>query len=165
MDSRKAISPILATVILIAVTLVIAIGVIGWIMGVWGSIGGPSESLTVTGGRTAIAKSGASFSFNITITNKGTAAGNLSRVEVSGIGSDNKCSSLAGTSGKDYDGTCTTDLRYLRIRPGGTVTLNITITGSGLSGFTCIEGATYSVNVYTATGNVYPTQVSIFRCK
>jgi len=36
MKLNKAISPILATVILIAVTLVIAIGVIGWIMGIWG---------------------------------------------------------------------------------------------------------------------------------
>ncbi|MEM2659536.1 MAG: archaellin/type IV pilin N-terminal domain-containing protein, partial [Zestosphaera sp.] len=39
MKLNKAISPILATVILIAVTLVIAIGVIGWIMGIWGSFG------------------------------------------------------------------------------------------------------------------------------
>jgi flagellin-like protein len=47
MKAKKGISPILATVILIAVTLVIAVGVIGWVMGIWGSIG-RTEMLSVT---------------------------------------------------------------------------------------------------------------------
>ena len=36
---RRGIEPIIAVVILVAVTLVIAIGVIGWIMGWWGAFG------------------------------------------------------------------------------------------------------------------------------
>ncbi|MCC5990666.1 MAG: hypothetical protein LM558_04090 [Thermosphaera sp.] len=47
MKTKKGISPILATVILIAVTLVIAVGVIGWVMGIWGSVG-RTEMLSVT---------------------------------------------------------------------------------------------------------------------
>jgi len=39
MNLSKGIEPIIAVVILIAVTLVIAIGVIGWIMGWWGTLG------------------------------------------------------------------------------------------------------------------------------
>ena len=35
----RGIEPIIAVVILVAVTLVIAIGVIGWIMGWWGTMG------------------------------------------------------------------------------------------------------------------------------
>jgi len=35
----RGIEPIIAVVILVAVTLVIAIGVIGWLMGWWGTLG------------------------------------------------------------------------------------------------------------------------------
>jgi len=40
----RGIEPIIAVVILVAITLVIAIGVIGWIMGWWGTFGA-TESL------------------------------------------------------------------------------------------------------------------------
>ncbi|MEM2021528.1 MAG: archaellin/type IV pilin N-terminal domain-containing protein [Zestosphaera sp.] len=83
MKTYKGISPILATVILIAVTLIIAIAVIGWIMGVWGSMGGPSESLVVTGSSATC--SGSSLEFEVSITNKGTADAVISRVEVLGL--------------------------------------------------------------------------------
>jgi flagellin-like protein len=36
---RKAISPIIATVILIAVTLAIGVAIAAWIMGLWGGMG------------------------------------------------------------------------------------------------------------------------------
>jgi flagellin-like protein len=43
---RKAISPIIATVILIAVTLAIGVAIAAWIMGIWGGMGG-TESLKI----------------------------------------------------------------------------------------------------------------------
>lgn len=43
---RQGISPILASVIIIAVTIVIAIGVIGWVMGLWSGFGS-TESLQI----------------------------------------------------------------------------------------------------------------------
>lgn len=36
---RKGISPIIATVVLVAVTLVIAVAIVSWLMGIWGSFG------------------------------------------------------------------------------------------------------------------------------
>ncbi|MDW8086304.1 MAG: archaellin/type IV pilin N-terminal domain-containing protein [Ignisphaera sp.] len=42
----RGIEPIIAVVILVAVTLVIAIGVVGWIMGWWGTFGA-TESLRI----------------------------------------------------------------------------------------------------------------------
>jgi len=51
---RRGISPVIATVILIAVTLAIGIAVAAWLMGVWGGLGGgeqlriyPESTLTV----------------------------------------------------------------------------------------------------------------------
>ncbi|MEM4959739.1 MAG: archaellin/type IV pilin N-terminal domain-containing protein, partial [Nanopusillaceae archaeon] len=42
----RGIEPIIAVVILVAITLVIAIGVIGWIMGWWGTFGA-TESIKI----------------------------------------------------------------------------------------------------------------------
>jgi len=151
MDSRKAISPILATVILIAVTLVIAIGVIGWIMGVWGSIGGPSESLVVTGGGTAIGRTN-SLRFNLTINNKGTAPATLSRIEVVGLGSTSTACNYT---------TTWVPCSQCTIPAGKTAFINASISAS----FTCVVGTTYNVNVYTQAGNVYSTVIRIINCK
>jgi len=137
MRSNKAISPILATVILIAVTLVIAIGVIGWIMGIWGSLGGPSESLVVVGSSATCSSN--ELKFNLSITNKGTADAVIKKVEVLGIGS-------------------TTTISPTTI-PRGTST-DITVTVS-VPRDCPAPGSTYQVNVYTAAGNVYSTVIKI----
>ena len=44
---RKGISPVIATVIIVAVAVAISIAVVGWIMGLWGSIAGGTESLKI----------------------------------------------------------------------------------------------------------------------
>jgi len=158
MDLRKAISPILATVILIAVTLVIAIGVIGWIMGIWGSLGGPSESLVVTGGGTGVGKDGKLY-FSLTIVNKGSGTAKLSRIEVSGIGSTTTyCGS--GVTEVDQCSSLTTPLDQVEIPPGRSDTI-LTAVGQG---YTCVAGATYNVNVYTQAGNVYSTVIRVTDC-
>jgi len=167
MDTRKAISPILATVILIAVTLVIAIGVIGWIMGIWGSLGGPSESLVVTGGGTAVVREDTYvLRFNLTIVNRGSAIATLSRIEVPGVGSV----STGATSGSDSSGVgCNyTSSKWVscsdvKIEPGKSALINVSISVPGT--FTCVGGATYNVNVYTQAGNVYTTVVRVVDCR
>jgi len=139
MKLNKAISPILATVILIAITLVIAIGVIGWIMGIWGSLGGPSESLVVVGGSATCSDD--TLTFTLSVTNKGTAPAVIKRVEVLGISG----TPTIGTGGTTVSGGTSTD---------------ITVTVSGLQGCPA-PGSTYQVNVYTAAGNVYSTVIKI----
>ncbi|MEM2004695.1 MAG: archaellin/type IV pilin N-terminal domain-containing protein [Zestosphaera sp.] len=133
MKLNKAISPILATVILIAVTLIIAIAVIGWIMGVWGSLGAPSESLSVVSGQIKCAN-GVFSQLELTIINKGNADSKISKVEVVGF----TTTTAAGTVGKGSSTTIT----------------------AGLSGSGCMLGASYDVKVYTEAGNVYPGRVS-----
>jgi len=79
---NKAISPILATVILIAVTLVIAIGVIGWIMGIWGTFG-TTETIQIY----PDSKLYSDGTIELHVKNTGTAAATIFKIEVVGVDS------------------------------------------------------------------------------
>jgi len=45
---KKGISPVIATVILVAVALVLAVALAGWVMGIWGGLGS-TEALQISG--------------------------------------------------------------------------------------------------------------------
>jgi flagellin-like protein len=81
MRTKKGISPILATVILIAVTLVIAVGVIGWVMGIWGSIG-RTELLSVT----PIKLDSSNNKLELLIINQGQITAKINSITVEGLG-------------------------------------------------------------------------------
>ena len=130
MNTRKAISPILATVIIIAVTLVIAIGVIGWIMGIWGSFGS-TESLQIYPD-SYINVSNKSLVLHVK--NTGTAASKITKIEIVGVVS--------------------LDVSY-SLSPGEEKTF--TPTSSKIED--CTPGTSYQVKVYTAAGNVYSAVV------
>ena len=131
MNARKGISPVLATVIIIAVTLVIAIGVIGWIMGIWGSFG-TTESLQVYPD-SYINASATTPALNLHIKNTGTASAVIYKVEIVGAA----------------DTVSTT----ITIAPGQDTTVSITLTG------TYTPGTYYTVKIYTQAGNIYTAQV------
>ncbi len=130
MNTRKAISPILATVIIIAVTLVIAIGVIGWIMGIWGSFG-TTESLQIYPDSN-ITISGGSKTLYLHVKNTGTAAATIKKVEIVGVETVSESKTL---------------------NPGEEDTLSVSLNKDYTA------GTTYQVKVYTAAGNVYSTVV------
>ena len=127
MKLNKAISPILATVILIAVTLVIAIGVIGWIMGIWGTFG-TTETLQIMPESKLYATN---CNVSLTVKNSGTASAIVRKVEVVGVNST------------------TPEGGNVTIAPGDTTTINASVGG------TCTPGAKYQVKIYTEAGNVY----------
>ncbi len=112
MKLNKAISPILATVILIAVTLVIAIGVIGWIMGIWGTFG-TTETIQIY----PDSKLYTNGTITLHVKNTGTATAVIYKVEIVGVGtSDINDETLA--PGQDteisasVDGTLTPGAQY-----------------------------------------------------
>lgn len=126
----KGIEPIIAVVILVAVTLVIAIAVVGWIMGWWGAIlGGGVEDLRIL---TATLKSNGQV--NVTIYNAGTATAEIFRIEVAGIGM----------------GAVTCNPRET-VTPGNTTSCSTTIGG------TYVVGAKYTIIVHTKAGNKFST--------
>jgi len=133
---RKAISPIIATVILIAVTLAIGVAIAAWIMGIWGGMGGtetlkilPNSALTVDGDKVKL---------ELTIKNDGSRDAKVVGVEV-GVGARVcKLSNPFTTA----------------ISAGAMVTGTATGTCSGLT-----PGASYTVKVITEAGNVYQTML------
>lgn len=127
----KGIEPIIAVVILVAVTLVIAIAVVGWIMGWWGAIlGGGVEDLRIL---TATLKSNGQV--NVTIYNAGTATAEIFKIEVAGVDmKDANCKNNKKTVG-----------------PGETVSCDANIPGN------YIVGARYTIIVHTKAGNKFST--------
>jgi len=132
MISRKGISPVIATVIIIAATIAIAIAVVGWLMGLWGSLAGGVESLQIYPDSYINSTSGV---VHLHIKNTGSAAAVIYKVEVAGVG----------------EGTFT----ETTIEPGEEMDdLRATFSSDAFT-----AGVTYTVKVYTRAGNVYTAQV------
>ena len=138
MNIRKGISPVLATVIIIAVTLVIAIGVIGWIMGIWRGFGTTETPQILPDSKLYDNKT-----MVLHVKNSGTASSVITRVEIVGTGCYATPSNPSGWT----------------IGPGETK--YITDTGASdsiglltLSG-TCAltAGGRYQVQIFTEAGN------------
>ena len=128
---RKAISPIIATVILIAVTLAIGVAIAAWIMGIWGGMGGtetlkilPNSTLTVNNNQVTL---------KLTVKNDGSRDAKVVGVEV-GVGAR----------------VCKLSNPFTTISAGAMVTGTATGTCSELT-----PGASYTVKVITEAGNVY----------
>jgi flagellin-like protein len=121
----RGIEPIIAVVILVAVTLVIAIGVIGWIMGWWGTLG-TVESLQLM----PDSKLYDDGSVVLHVVNKGSAAAVVYKVEIVGLGS--------------------TTIPETTLTPGADTTISATISATGI-----VAGASYNIKIYTKAGNTY----------
>ncbi|MDG6919875.1 MAG: type IV pilin [Nitrososphaerota archaeon] len=74
---RKGISPVIATVILIAITLIAAIAIAGFVFGLFGSF---TSTARVSG--TATCASGTALSCTLTLSNTGTAATTITGVTI-----------------------------------------------------------------------------------
>jgi flagellin-like protein len=128
---RKAISPIIATVILIAVTLAIGVAIAAWVMGLWGGMGG-TETLKILPNSTLTVDDDG-VELKLTIKNDGTRDAKVVGVEV-GVGAR----------------VCKLSHPFTTISAGAMVTGTATGTCSGLT-----PGASYTVKVITEAGNVY----------
>jgi len=129
---RKGISPVIATVILVAVALVLAVALAGWVMGIWGGLGG-TEALQITG---YINLTGTEVYVNATIVNRGTAPANITMVQLIDEGGIPVIEEPEGG---------------IIVSAGGTNT-----TGIGpFEGANVKVGRTYVVRFYTSSGNLY----------
>ena len=134
---RKAISPIIATVILIAVTLAIGVAIAAWIMGIWGGMGG-TESLKILPNSTLTVNTvNDQVTLKLTIKNDGSRDAKVVGVEV-----------VVGAK------VCKLGNPFTTISVGAMVTGTAEGTCSGLT-----PGASYTVKVITEAGNVYQTML------
>ena len=67
---NKGISPVIATVILVAVALLLAVALTGWVIGIWGTIGA-TEAVQI------VSASLSSNKLNLTVINKGSASATI----------------------------------------------------------------------------------------
>ncbi len=149
----KAISPVIATVIIVSVAIALAIAVALWITGV---IGGVSrfERLDVTAAYyNGIYNPGSQdyYKIVIEISNKGSVATTIDKIFVNNkpVSTQGKPSGTEDEAWEVTSGSATLD-------PGDTATITIYLKKG-----TYTSGQVVQIIVHTATGGQYPAQVTL----
>jgi len=143
---RRGIEPIIAVVILVAVTLVIAIGVIGWIMGWWGTFGATESIQFFPDSNIAIAATGTNLYLHAK--NTGSASAIIYKIEVLGIDS----ATISTVINVNPTGSVSISDGEVTMAPGGEATIVCSLGNA-------VAGAKYQVKIYTRAGNVYSVTV------
>jgi len=155
----KGIEPIIATIIIVAVTLVIAIAVIGWIMGWWGALTGGQESLYIYADSKIIADTNnKNINMSLHIANRGGASASIYKIEVANCIIEGGDINPSLIKYKTMSGSINVD-----------TTNNLIVLSPGFEGYvyipkgTCslVPGTTYSVKIYTRAGNQYPANLVV----
>jgi flagellin-like protein len=129
----KGLEPLIAAIILIAITLVIAIAVVAWMTGLFGTTVGGAESLVILPNAT-LTNTSSVWKLSISIRNTGSSPSNVIAIYVANY----TCFSGSQT-----------------INPGDIKT----ITGDCSSTANFISGVRYTIKVVTAAGNTFYTEV------
>ena len=141
----KAVSPVIATIIIVAIAIVMSIGVAYWML----SLGGAFtrfEKLEFTSGYAVVGGNGTNFEIKINVKNTGSADATLDLLF------------LNGKPSADYGGTVTPPSNYqgFALAPGGeTGSMTITLT----KGPTWKSGMSVELTIQTSAGRQYPKTV------
>ena len=146
--SSSGISPVVATVILVAIAIVIAIAVAFWASGLVG-VFTRFEKIEVTAAYAESAGDG--YRVILVVRNTGSADATIDDIYVNGkpcgTASGGDCSiNVAGT------------ISPLSVGASATITVN---SPPGAVGSSFIPGVTYEIAVHTASGKLYPASVLI----
>ncbi|MEM3727861.1 MAG: archaellin/type IV pilin N-terminal domain-containing protein [Candidatus Bathyarchaeia archaeon] len=136
LKSRKALSPVVASIILIAVTVAVSLAVAVWMGGLAFTFT-KTEELKITGADW-VAPSGGSKYVNISVSNTGASAVSVSKVYI-----DNVQYSVAGYSGFTYDSSTGS----YTLAKGASGVLKVTFPWS--------SNQKYTIALQTTTGNKY----------
>ena len=150
---RKAISPVIATVILIAITLIAAIAIAGFVFGLFGSFTATAEVTQVGSNLSATGLSGTSNSLAATCETTTPASGD-SYVVLSntGTGSTSVTAVSLILGGTTYTITTPTGCSATPIKASGTLYVVI----SGTASSTLAAGSTFGGSVSLANGGNVP---------
>jgi len=133
----KAVSPLIATIILIAVTIAIAAIVIAWVYGIFGTATGPTEKLQIFADARLINTTVNKAIFNVTVKNIGTSVVTIEKVYIK------------------ENATCTnSSIKDNQLAPGEVKMIS--------AEFTCSlqPGITYTVVIVTGGGQAYNVPVT-----
>jgi hypothetical protein len=132
----KGLEPLIAAVLLVAITLVIGIAVVAWTTGLFGTTLGGAERLVILP-NASLAKYGSYWYLNITIRNTGSSPSNVITI---------------------YVGNYTCFSGSLTINPGQTYSW-LYPSGGYCGGANFVSGVKYTIRVLTAAGNVFYSEV------
>ena len=151
--SSSGISPVVATVILVAIAIVIAIAVAFWASGLV-SVFTRFEKIEIVSSY-AIPAGGGSYHVTVVAKNTGSSSATIDQIMINGVPAyhirDTDCqASETNPPGIDQLGNCNIDVSSLT--PGVNATITMTITPVN-------PGITIEVAVHTASGKLYPSSV------
>ena len=132
----KGLEPLVAAVILIAITLVIAIAVVAWMTGLFGTTVGGAESLVILPNATLTKPAGGNWQLSISIRNTGSSPSTVIAIYVANY----TC----------FSGTEVINPGEIKNIPGSSATC---------SGANFISGVRYTIKVVTAAGNTFYSEV------
>jgi len=156
--NRRAVSPVIATIIIVAVAIVMSIAVAYWMLGLAGTFT-RYEKLEFTSAYAT--KGDQNFTITLTAKNTGTAPATINMISLNGIPLNNTISVSYAISGGSETPTNAGSLS-ISIDPGQSVTLEIYLPdGSRVSNTVITSGITVEVMVQTAAGNQYPKSVTL----
>jgi len=148
----RGISPVIATVILLAVTIAIAIAVVGWVMGLFRSSTKTSAQLQILPD-SYINTSG--YALCLHVMNKGSTTAKIVKVSIGGIGTYTNASGILVSAGKSIwiAITNTTVTTSCKNAENPQLFDNKAVSNA-------VPSVTYDVSIYTADGSVFPGQVT-----
>ncbi len=121
-NKRRAISPVIATIILIAITIVIAVAVAGWVFGLFGSYSKNNPVTILAASSTCTSGSGC------TITLQNTGGNSISVISASING---KPATLGGTTVVSAGSTAAVALSGVTITSGDTYNIELGLSNGG----------------------------------
>lgn len=144
--SRRAISEVLATVILIAITLVAGVAVAGFAFGLFGTLGTTANISVTSAACQATAQAGTgSSTVEVTVTNSGGSAGTVTAISPGFILVGYKVGAGSYTAGTTVSVAANTASETLyatgTISAGQTITGNIIVNGQAPVPFTATCGS------------------------
>jgi flagellin-like protein len=159
-SKRRAVSPVIATVILIAVAVALGIAVAFWASGLTGSF----SKYEKLGMNTQYA-TGSSPTWNITLggQNTGSSDSTITQIQVNGVPLTVSSASLAYNvvvSGVCSPSSSNNSLP-IAVKSGNTFCISFNLTNSDVPGKTFADGQTVQVIIITAAGNNYPASIDL----
>ena len=136
----RGISPVIATVIILAVTIAIAIAVVGWVMGLFRASSKGSVQLKVMPDSYINTEDNTTL---IHVKNTGSVTAQITKIAVGRLSCNITKATVNGNTYSNWP---------VPVGPGEDAQIYLSCTGA-------TPGVTYSVYVYTADGSVFPGQV------
>ncbi|MEM2028886.1 MAG: archaellin/type IV pilin N-terminal domain-containing protein [Candidatus Bathyarchaeia archaeon] len=150
--SIKAVSPVIATIIIVAVAIVMSIAVAYWMLGLATTFT-RYEKLEYTEAY-AIPQTGGSWKINLKVKNTGSATATINQILINGIPyKDIK----VDASSVDVSPDVATNPKS--VNPGKEESITVTLPQGSYSAGKFTSGVTIEITIQTAAGNQYPKTI------